>query len=57
LSSPRAARGKAAKLDMPAMPDRDEAMESGAPAVAVSQRAVKIARDAHPDARRAGRWC
>lgn len=47
----RLRRGKAAKLDMPATPDRDEAMESGAPAVAVSQRAVKIrARDAHPDA-------
>ncbi|RQW43198.1 hypothetical protein [Novosphingobium sp. LASN5T] len=47
----RLRRGKAVKLDMPATPDRDEAMESGAPAVAVSQRAVKIrSRDAHPDA-------
>ena len=47
----RLRRDKAAKLAMPAVPDRDEAMESEAPAVAVSQRAVKIrARDAHPDA-------
>lgn len=47
----RLRRDKAAKLDTPAMPDRDDAMESETPAVAVSQRAVKIrARDAHPDA-------
>ncbi|QCI93606.1 hypothetical protein [Novosphingobium sp. EMRT-2] len=47
----RLRRGKAAKLATPAMPDRDEAMESETPAIAVSQPAVKIrARDAHPDA-------